>query len=364
LRAEGVRGFVAGAQAERAEAETIAAAAGEGWANAAGEGSILFAAELLRAASVALGNDSGGLHLAAAAGVPCVALIGSTEPRWTAPLGAGHLLVRSAEPCAPCFARTCPRGEPAPCMAAIALDTVIARVRAQLAQTRGGSCFEGEVGGEGMRESSGGQPGMRCARDPALFLDRDGTLLALVEYLDDPARARLQPGAAEALRRARAAGFRLVVVSNQSGVARGLFPRARVAAVHAAVRRELAAAGAEIDAFSFCPHHPEHTGPCTCRKPEPGMLLEAATRLDLDRAASFMIGDTVEDLLAGVRAGCRPVLVRSGYGARQAVERAGEIPPHALVADDLRAAVAAILARDGEIPPPAGTGHPRDGAEL
>ena len=155
---------------------------------------------------------------------------------------------------------------------------------------------------------------------PALFLDRDGVLIEELEYLSEPERVRLIPGAAAAVRRANDAGWRVAVVSNQSGVARGLFPESALPHIHREVAERLAEeAGAVIDGFYYCPHHPT-TGQgiyridCDCRKPKPGMLLRAARELGIDLSKSWTIGDRLTDLQAGATAGCRTILVRTGYG--------------------------------------------------
>jgi D-glycero-D-manno-heptose 1,7-bisphosphate phosphatase len=156
--------------------------------------------------------------------------------------------------------------------------------------------------------------------DEAVFLDRDGTLIEEVNYLSRVEQVRLIPGAAAAVRRVNAAGARVVVVTNQAGVARGYFPEERVAEVHAHLSALLSTQGARVDAFYYCPHHAaEGVGAfkvdCDCRKPKPGMLRAAARDLDLDLSRSWMIGDKVCDLTAGAAAGCRTVLVQTGYGA-------------------------------------------------
>ncbi|MBP7669519.1 MAG: HAD family hydrolase [Candidatus Eisenbacteria bacterium] len=184
-----------------------------------------------------------------------------------------------------------------------------------------------------------GKPG----RKPAIFIDRDGTLLEPVEYLGDPDGVKLVPGTGEAMRSARSAGFALVVVSNQSGIARGFYGPADVTRVHERVAELLAIEGALIDRFFFCPHHPDFTGPCRCRKPEPGLLLQAAHCLNLDLGRSFLVGDTIEDLQAGARAGCRTILVHTGYGERQARERRAEMPAGSQEAADLAGAIRQIL---------------------
>jgi D-glycero-D-manno-heptose 1,7-bisphosphate phosphatase len=142
-------------------------------------------------------------------------------------------------------------------------------------------------------------------RQRALFLDRDGTLIDDVGYIRDPTQVRLLNGAAAALREMRQAGFLLVLVSNQSGIARGLVSRAEAAAVHQRVVAELARASVELDDARYCPHAPD--AGCACRKPAPGLLLAAARELGVDLAASFMVGDKGSDVEAGRRAGCRSI---------------------------------------------------------
>ncbi len=153
----------------------------------------------------------------------------------------------------------------------------------------------------------------------AVFLDRDGTIVREVDYLRSPDQLRLLPGAAAAIKRLNDAGFTVVVTSNQSGIARGILTEADLVHINSILSRRLARRGAHLDAVYFCPHHPE-IGPakyrrrCRCRKPSPGMLLRAAKDLDLDLKHSFSVGDTARDVLAGQRAGCRTILVRTGYG--------------------------------------------------
>lgn len=180
----------------------------------------------------------------------------------------------------------------------------------------------------------------------AVFLDRDGTMIEERHYLADPAGVRLLPGAAEALRRLRRSGFVCVMVTNQSGIARGLLTEADLSAVHDEMARQLAAEGAALDAIYRCPAAPDSGHPD--RKPEPGMLRRAAADLDLDLGRSWMIGDKLDDLMAGANAGCRGnILVRTGYGDAVAAEIARKAPPIVYhVVDDLPTAVSIILADD------------------
>ncbi|MEN6494375.1 MAG: HAD family hydrolase [Thermoguttaceae bacterium] len=151
----------------------------------------------------------------------------------------------------------------------------------------------------------------------AIFLDRDGVLVEDNGILTEATQLRLLEGVGPSLWRFRNAGFLLVVVTNQSVVARGMLAEAELDAIHAELQRMLKASGGPaLDAIYFCPHHPEATVPdyrvtCDCRKPRPGLLLRAAEDLGIDLAASFMLGDRMTDVIAGARAGCRTVLVES-----------------------------------------------------
>ena len=179
---------------------------------------------------------------------------------------------------------------------------------------------------------------------PAVFLDRDGTIIEQVHYLRDPAEVRLIPGAAAAILGLRAAGYACVVVSNQSAVGRGLMTVERLGEVHEEMCRQLREVGAELDGFYFCPAVPvsgdrravDHPD----RKPGPGMLRRASEELGLDLSRSWMIGDMISDMHAGRNAGCRAtVLVRSGYGTD--VDASDPAIDH--VAADLAGAAALIL---------------------
>ncbi len=166
---------------------------------------------------------------------------------------------------------------------------------------------------------------------PAVFLDKDGTLVRDVPYNVDPERIVLTEGAADGVRKLHAAGFALVVVSNQSGVARGYFVEAELEAVWTKLRDLL---GVPLE-FHYCPHHPEGHAPynvaCDYRKPEPGMLLQAAQAHNLDLSQSWMVGDILNDVQAGRRAGCRTVLLdntENGGGETEWVLNRERLPHH------------------------------------
>jgi D-glycero-D-manno-heptose 1,7-bisphosphate phosphatase len=174
---------------------------------------------------------------------------------------------------------------------------------------------------------------------PAVFIDRDGTLITERSYLAHPDGVELVPGAVEALAALRRAGFALVTVTNQSGIARGLYREADYRAVADRLAELLRDAGVTPDDVQYCPHHPDVTGPCDCRKPGTGMYVRAAARLGLDPAASWYVGDKLTDVLPAIALGGRGILVRTGYGS----EHERSVPPGVRVADDLGAAARLIL---------------------
>jgi D-glycero-D-manno-heptose 1,7-bisphosphate phosphatase len=185
----------------------------------------------------------------------------------------------------------------------------------------------------------------------AMFLDRDGTLVVERGYLTDAGDIELLPGVAHALRRLRSAGFALVVISNQSGVGRGLFPAAQVHEAMARLRAILRASGVELDAIYFCPHRPE--AGCACRKPGIALIDRAIEDLLLTRRGSAMVGDKLLDVETGRRAGTLGILVRTGYGreAERSIAAGGPSPQPDAVCDGLDEAASFVLARGdaGEI---------------
>lgn len=185
----------------------------------------------------------------------------------------------------------------------------------------------------------------------AVFLDRDGTLIENRGYICDFSRVGFFPFAAAAVRRLNRAGYRVIVVSNQSAVARGICREEQVTALHEKLGEHFRLQGAEIAAFYFCPFLADGTVEAyrrqsPLRKPEPGMLLLAAREHELDLARSFMVGDRADDIEAGRRAGCRTVLVRSGYGRECEAQLAPGGPGPDLIVEDLAEAAARIAAGD------------------
>jgi D-glycero-D-manno-heptose 1,7-bisphosphate phosphatase len=172
-----------------------------------------------------------------------------------------------------------------------------------------------------------------------VLLDRDGTIIVERNYLADPEQVELIEGAAAGLRRLSAQGLGLVVVTNQSGIGRGLFDAERLAEIHERMQAALRAEGVALDGIFFCPHLPEQA--CGCRKPRPGLALRAAAELGFEPARSFMVGDMASDVRLGRTLGATTLLVRTGHGEETLAR--GEAQPDHVVAD-LRAAAACIEA--------------------
>jgi D-glycero-D-manno-heptose 1,7-bisphosphate phosphatase len=183
----------------------------------------------------------------------------------------------------------------------------------------------------------------------AVFLDRDGTVTEEVGYLTSLDMLKLIRGAGAAIKRLNEAGFKVVLVTNQSGVARGYFPESLVDDAHVLLRRMLMDDGALLDGIYYCPHHPTagkatYTIVCDCRKPETGLLDRAARDLAIDLEQSFMVGDKWSDVELGHRAGMRSILVRTGFSPD---DPGNKRPPHVadpdLTAHDLAEAVQWII---------------------
>jgi D-glycero-D-manno-heptose 1,7-bisphosphate phosphatase len=176
-----------------------------------------------------------------------------------------------------------------------------------------------------------------------VFLDRDGTIIQEVGYLSDPEAIELIPGASRAIRLLNHLGLRTVVVSNQSGVARGYFSVSVVEEINKRLHVLLGEAGASLNGMYYCPHHPDDG--CTCRKPEPGMLQLAAEELRVDLPSSYMVGDKADDIGAVHRVGGKGILVLTGYGRGELEAWQGDPPD--FVAQDLLEASYWIVVQEG-----------------
>ena len=183
-----------------------------------------------------------------------------------------------------------------------------------------------------------------------MFLDRDGTLNEEAEFIRTLQELRMIPGAAAAVRALNDRSIVTCVISNQSGVARGLLSEEDLATIHAGIADELLREGARVDRFYYCPHHPSEGLPpyrraCECRKPKPGMLLQGAREFNVDLRRSYVVGDRIGDVQAGAATGASTFLVRTGYGnsAEEECARDGVVPDH--VVPSLVEAVAMIVQR-------------------
>lgn len=156
-------------------------------------------------------------------------------------------------------------------------------------------------------------------KTPAIFLDRDGTITEEVGYVNHVSRAKLFTWAPRAIQMLKSTGLPVIIVTNQSGVGRGYFTEELVAQVHRKIQKELAAAGTEVDAYYYCPHHPSavlkaYRKNCRCRKPSTGLAYEAAKQFGIELSASYIVGDTYRDMQMGFNIGARTILLMTGYG--------------------------------------------------
>ena len=228
---------------------------------------------------VFLSNDSGPMHIAYAVGTPLVAIFGSTDPGLTGPVGEGSMVIHHPLACSPCFERAC-RENDMRCMYAITSDEVFLAIKKML------------------------------PKNSALFFDRDGTLCEDAHYLSRWEQFRLFEGVDE-LAKLKPKGFRLIGVTNQSGIARGQVGEDFVEEVNRLFMERYG-----FDDFFYCPHLPEEY--CSCRKPEPGMLHTARTRHGIDLKKSFMIGDKEADMVLARAVGAKSILVRTGHDKESA----------------------------------------------
>ncbi|MCD6307104.1 MAG: HAD family hydrolase [Deltaproteobacteria bacterium] len=201
-------------------------------------------------------------------------------------------------------------------------------------------------------------------KKPAVFMDRDGTINEQMGYINHITRFILLPGSAEAIRLLNSHGFLTIVVSNQSGVARGYFPIDLVHEVHRRLQQFLQQEGAVLDAILFCPHYPngkvpEYSKTCACRKPRTGMIEEACRQFSIDMANSFVVGDRCTDMELAARAGLKGILVRTGYGLGDLEYVMPNFPYRPFhVADDLLDAAQWLVRRDRPGGPGRKKNHP------
>lgn len=179
----------------------------------------------------------------------------------------------------------------------------------------------------------------------AVFLDRDGTIIEDVGYLNTHRNLQFIKGSIEAIKKLNAAGYKVVVITNQAGIARGLITEDMLQTIDKTLHKWILNGGAHLDGIYYCPHHPEHgvhpyKQECECRKPHPGLIKKAEKDLDIDLSQSWMIGDKYSDVLAGKRAGTKTIFVTSGRGQEEK-KKLVEKPDH--IAENLAAAVDWLL---------------------
>ncbi|BFU90041.1 MAG: hypothetical protein NTAFB01_12280 [Nitrospira sp.] len=289
---------VLGAKGEESLGEDIAAQLGGRLVVLSGGTTIRELMAVVKRCRLLITNDTGPMHIAAAFGVPVVAVFGPTDWRTTAPYGQARSIVREAVDCAPCLLRECPIDHR--CMTRISVDRVYEAAVQQLNGLSGPDKTD--------RRDQIDQTNILSGY--TIFLDRDGTLNPDPGYINSPDQFELFPGVPEALARLKRAGARLIVVTNQSGVARGFLTRDDLNAVHMKLKHLLDGAGASLDAIYFCPHHPDDG--CDCRKPNRGMIDQAVRERGVNLDRSYLIGDSVRDIELTKRIGARSVLVTTG----------------------------------------------------
>jgi heptosyltransferase-2 len=290
---------------------------------------------VIKRCAVLVTNDTGPMHIAAALGVPVVAIFGPTDWRTTSPSGAEHALLRHAVDCSPCLLRECPIDHR--CMTGVTADEVYQAGLPIVSRRSGLSCDQTP---ETMPRETVGRT--RILEGYTIFLDRDGTLNEDPGFLKSASELKLLPGVAAALARLKAAGARLIVVTNQSGVGRGFFSLRDLEAVHARLEGLLEQSDAALDAIYFCPHHPDDG--CRCRKPSTGMVDRAVAELQVDLRKAYVVGDHVRDIQLAKAAGMKSVLVTSGTVDQPALtmlRAAGALPD--MVAPSMAEAAECIL---------------------
>jgi len=177
-------------------------------------------------------------------------------------------------------------------------------------------------------------------KNKAVFVDRDGTINVNVEYLDTPDNFQMYPGVGEGIKALKEQGFLIIIITNQSGIARGFFTLETLEKIHERMLNELQEKGVEVDAIYFCPHHPDEK--CNCRKPKTGLLVKAIKDFDIDTKKSYFIGDRMIDVEAGYKIGCKTVLVPERKEQVKKEMEESEISPD-LVCDDFYTGVQWII---------------------
>lgn len=299
-------------------------------ANAAGELNVRQAAAALSFCRLYIGNDNGTMHLAAAVGTQCIAIFAAQDwpGRWY-PYGGRHIVLRRTVPCEGCMLPKCIK-QGMVCLKQIHVAEVMAACHAVLTEDI-----------HLAEQPKGGASGSNSMKRAAIFLDRDGVINHdRPGFVKSWAEFEFLPGVLDALRLLAATPYAIVVITNQSAVGRGLLTLQTLDEIHARMLQVIRAAGGRVDAIYYCPHHPD--AGCLCRKPRPGLLLQAARDLDLDLSRCWLIGDSPRDLRSAAAAGVQAILVRTGHGEAALCLITSSLPA-IFVAADLREAVEHIL---------------------
>ena len=268
--------------------------------------------------AILLTNDTGPMHIASSFQVPVVAIFGPTDWRTTSPVGSAHAIVRQPVDCAPCLLRECPIDHR--CMTRVSVDQVYEAATKQVAGLFGSSRLSGSSGLNQTNQTNQiNQANQTNILDGVtVFLDRDGTLNYDPGYLKVAAELKLLAGVGPALARLKGAGAKLVVVTNQSGVGRGIITLKDLEAIHARLQGLLEQEDAALDAIYFCPHHPDDG--CRCRKPNVGMVERAVSELQLDLRRSYLIGDHARDIQLAHKVGAKAILITTALVDAQALD--------------------------------------------
>ena len=316
---------ILGAKGEEQLGREIAAHLSVPSVNLSGATTIRELMATVKRCAVLVTNDTGPMHVASAFQVPVVAIFGPTDWRTTSPYGANHALVRHPVDCAPCMLRECPIDHR--CMTGVSVDQVYEAAVERLSGLFGSS----RLSGSSQINQTNKMSQTNVLEGFTVFLDRDGTLNYDSGYLKSASELKLLPGVGPALARLKAAGARLVVVTNQSGVGRGILTLKDLEAIHARLEGLLEQDDAALDAIYFCPHHPDDG--CRCRKPARGMVDRAVSELQVDLRRSYLIGDHARDVQLAKAVGAKAILVTSGRVDEQAINmlRAQQAMPDTIV---------------------------------
>ena len=326
-REQQVSVVILGAKGEEALGQEIAARLSSRSLVLSGATTIRELMAAVKRCEVLLTNDTGPMHIASAFRVPVIAIFGPTDWRTTSPFGSAHAIVRQPVDCAPCLLRECPIDHR--CMTGVTVDQVHEAAVKQIPGLSGSARLSGLSGANQINETNQtNQTNQTNVLDGiTVFLDRDGTLNYDPGYLKVAAELKLLSGVGPALARLKGAGARLVVVTNQSGVGRGIFTLKDLEMIHARLEGLLERENAALDGIYFCPHHPDDG--CHCRKPEVGMVERAVSELHLDLRRSYLIGDHARDIQLAHRVGAKAILVTTELVDTQAQDalRAVEAMP-------------------------------------